>query len=129
MLRSVEFKSTFANDWQFTAGGDPIAPGARELADVIVRELSSRMRIVEPVEQHSYYGWAFAVEFAGCRFDNVINPGNQRCYLTVRLCWQWLRALLLQHPQQRFEEYCKVLSAVLGAIPQLSNVTWQEYKH
>jgi hypothetical protein len=86
------------------------------------------VNVITPVEQHSYYGWAFDVRFGGCRFVNVINPAGDVCYLTVKLCSYWLRALLLQRPQQRFDEYGAVLNEALLAIPQVSGVEWQEYR-
>lgn len=125
MFRVVEFQSTFANEWRFDAHDNPIMPGARELADAIVRELGKRVNVITPVEQHSYYGWAFDVKFKGCRFVNVLNPADTVCYLTVRLCWHWLRAFLLQRPRRRFDEYCVILGEALAEIPQVSGVAWQ----
>jgi hypothetical protein len=128
MLRAVEFRSGFANDWQFDADGNPVAPGARELADAIAGELEKHADVVVPVEQHSYYGWAFETRFAGCRFINVLNPGDKRCYFTVELCWCWVRALLLQRPRHRFDAYCAVLEKSLAAIPRVSDVVWESLR-
>ena len=125
MFRTVEFLSTFASEWQFDASGNPVAPGARELADAIANKLGKRMNVVLPVELHSYFGWAFEVAFGGCRFINVLNPGNENCYFTIKLCWYGLRTLLLQRLRRKFDEYCIILENVLAEIPPVSSVVWK----
>jgi hypothetical protein len=126
MFRTLEFRSTFPSQWRFDASENPSEPGARELADAIAYQLAQRTMLIRPVELHSYYGWAFDVRFAGCRFVNVLTPAEERCYLTVQLCWYRLRALLLQRPRQRFDEYSVILGKALAAIPQVSEVVWQQ---
>ncbi len=128
MFRTAEFRSTFANNWQFDENENPIAPGVRELADTIARELESRANVVSLIEQHSYYAWSFEAKFAGCRFVNVLNPGDEACYLTVQLCWYGARVLLLQRPRKRFDTYCSILEASLAAIQGVSDVVWQPYR-
>jgi hypothetical protein len=125
MYRTLEFGSTFPNEWKFDANEAPVAPGAKELADAIARELSKYVKEVTPVSQHSYFGWAFDVNFAGWWFFNVLNPADARCYLTIHLPWCWLRGLTLQRPRQRFDEYCRSLEQALMAIPQVSEIVWQ----
>jgi hypothetical protein len=128
MYRTVQFESTFANEWRFDANEFPVAPGARDLAEAIVGELGKRVSGISAVEQHSFYGWAFEARYAGCRFINVVNPAEPVCYLTIHLCWYWLRAVLLQRPRRVYDEYCVVVSEALAAIPQVSGVRWEGYR-
>lgn len=129
MYRTAEFTSSFPNEWVFDANENPIAPGARELAEAFAIELRRRVESTMPIGQRDYYGWEFVARFDGCRFLNVLNPVDDTCYLTVQLLWQWLRALLLQRPHATFERYCQVVSDTLAAIPQVSAVQWQGYRH
>jgi hypothetical protein len=41
MFRTVEFRSTFPDEWQFDASQNPISPGARDLALAIEQELEN----------------------------------------------------------------------------------------
>jgi hypothetical protein len=128
MFRTVVFHHTFENEWRFDDHNTAVAPGARDLAEGVARELGKSVNVITPVEQHSYYGWAFEVKFAGCRFVNVLNPADEECYLTVQLCWYWLHAFLRRRPRPRFEAYCLILEQALVAIPQISGVVWENYR-
>ncbi|HJY77138.1 MAG TPA: hypothetical protein VKE95_10925 [Burkholderiales bacterium] len=128
MYRTVEFKSTFTNDWHFDANGNALAPGARKLAETIVARLQPRLDATTDIEQHSYYGWAFRATYSGHFFYNVLNPASDLCFLTVQCPWQWFRTLLLRRPPNRLERYCNVVSDALSEIPEVSGVSWQEYR-
>jgi hypothetical protein len=125
--RAVEFKSTFPNEWTFNESGSPVAPGARELAEVIVSGLRSRPSSITPVEQHEYYGWAFATVFDRSRFYNVLNPVDADCCLTVSMDWYILKSLLLMRPRDSFDQYCGIISETLQQIPEVSEVKWEPY--
>jgi hypothetical protein len=124
MIRTVKFKSSFVNEWRFDASGNPVAPGARELADRIASKIAERASVVRPIRQHSYYGWAFDVRYDNCRFINVLNPASDENYLSIKLGFYWLRWLLTRHSRQKLDEYCLVVKQALAAIPQISNVVW-----
>ena len=124
MYRAVQFFSTFPNEWRGDEEGNSLGPGARELADVIVQGLGPSMKVVIPVHQHKDYGWGWDAEFEGVRFDNVLNPIDSECYLTVHIGWYGLRWLLGQNPGVKLERYCGQLTEVLGRIPQVSKVRW-----
>lgn len=124
MYRTVTFKSTFPNQWQFDHAGNAVAPGARELAEAIVASLRSRVESTTAIEQHSYFGWGFEVTFENRRFCNVVNPAGDEACLTVQFPWQWVWELLLRRPKKTFDRYCDVLADSLAAIPQVSAINW-----
>jgi hypothetical protein len=128
MYRTVEFKHTFPDEWVFDENENPIAPGARELANAVVSGLSARISNVSRVQQHSFYGWGFDVEFEGSTFYNVVNPADEKCYLTVQMLGYWLKWLLRKRPRDSFERYSTVLTEVLRDIPALSGINWQQYR-
>ena len=127
MYRTVAFKSTFPNEWTFNENECPVAPGARELAEVIVSSLRSRLSSVTSVEQHEYYGWGFATVLDRSRFYNVLNPVDDDCYLTVSMDWYSLKSLLLMRPHVSFDQYCSIISETLQKIPEVSDVKWEPY--
>lgn len=126
MYRTVEFDSTFPNEWRADEDGNTLGPGARELAEAIVHEIGPSMRVCLALEQHKDYGWRWDVEFEGVRFVNVLNPVDKDCYLTVELGWYPVRWLLGQKPGKRLQRYCAQLTEALGHVPQVSNVRWGE---
>jgi hypothetical protein len=125
MYRTVRFASSFENEWKFDAKGDPIAPGARALANAVASELGRQEDSITHVAQWSFYGWAFAAKVRGCWFINVLNPTDKVCYLTVHLRKFWFHALTLRHPWRRLRAYCAILEKSLTGIPQVSEVIWE----
>src|SRR5438874_28096 len=101
MYRTLTFRSIFPNEWRFDSQGNPVSPGARELADHIVAQLRKRLRNVTDVSQHSFYGWGFRGEFDRTLFYHVLNPGDEM-YLTVNYGHYGLDWLLMKRPGRRF---------------------------
>jgi hypothetical protein len=128
MYRTAEFNSTFSNEWVFDGDGNPLAPGARDLAEAIASNLRGRVSSVTAIEQHEYYGWGFAAIFDGSTFYNVLNPVDVDCYLTVSMNWYGLKSLLLRRPRASFDRYCAALRGALNDIPQVSVVKWQAFR-
>lgn len=128
MYCTVQFNSTFPNEWVFDANDNPAAPGARDLAEEIAAKLRGRASSVTAVDQHEYYGWGFEAVFEGSTFYNVLNPVDADCYLTVSMNWYALKALLLKRPRASFDRYRAVLSDVLNSISQVSGIQWQAYR-
>src|SRR5690242_3760548 len=119
MYRTVQFVSSYPNEWSFNDKGDPLAPGARDLAEAIVTELRGHLPLVTMVEQHEYYGWGFHATCEGSRFYNVLNPADQ-CYLTVTMRAYYTKALLLRRPRRTFDRYCAILTSALQELPKVS---------
>lgn len=128
MQHTIEFNSSFANNWQFNAQGAPVSPGARELADVIVDRLKAKGVTTKPVNLHSYYGWAFVSELDGITFFHVLNPVDVTCFLTISLDRYWLKWLMLKQPKKTLLSYCDLLRQVLSEIPQISSIKMAEVK-
>lgn len=55
------FEADFPDDGEFTAGGDIVRPGGRNVALALSEALRERGFAVTSPEQHSFYGWAFGV--------------------------------------------------------------------
>ena len=127
MYRTVIFNSAFPNEWKFDEYDIPTAPGARELAELIASKLRLHVRSVSAVDQHEYYGWAFAATTEYATFYNVLNPVDE-CYLTVSMDWYATKALLLQRPREKFDRYCEALTDALGEIAEVSNIQWEDYR-
>jgi hypothetical protein len=127
MYRTVVFISTFPNEWTFDENDNPLAPGARQLADTIAAKLLSQVVSVSEVHQHEYYGWEFDVLTENGTFVHVLNPGD-RCYLTISMRWHWLKAILLKQPRQVFERYCEFLTETLQFIPEISRIEWDDFR-
>jgi hypothetical protein len=127
MHRTLELTSHFPNEWVFDENENPVAPGARELAEAIVSNLRARASSVTEVDQHEHYGWTFDVVFEGSTFSNVVNPVDEVDYLTVSMDGYRLKALLLERPRATFDRYCAVLHDALNAISEVSNLRWQPY--
>lgn len=128
MYRTVVFKSAYPDEWKFDEKGNPLAPGARELADNFVGTLANHVSSVSPVEQHSYYGWRFVAKHNGCTFHNVMNPVGDECYMTLSMSWYWLKAVLGRKPWMAFDRYCGVLDQVLHSLTKVSNPVWEQYR-
>lgn len=124
MYRTVEFCSTFPNEWRSDEEGTPIGPGARELADAIVSVLVDPVRVTSAVEQHKDYGWGWTTEFEGVRFDNVLNPVAEDCYLTVHPHGYLLRWVTGRGPRANLDRYSSRLTEALAKVPQVSRVKW-----
>ncbi len=121
MYRTLQFRSSWRNEWAFDRHENPVSPGARGLADALVTELRKQLRQVTEVSQHSFYGWGFTTEFDHSMFDHVLNPVDQ-VYLTVEYRRFWLHWLLLRRPGKRFDEYFSLLTDSLKRIPGVSDV-------
>jgi len=121
MYRTLQFRSSWPNEWAFDPRKNPVSPGARALADALVTELRKQLRQVTDVSQHSFYGWRFTTEFDHSMFDHVLNPADQ-VYLTAEYRQFWLHWLLLRHPGKRFDEYFTLLTDSLKRMNGVSNV-------
>jgi len=55
------FETDVPDDGEFTAGGDIVRPGGRNVALALTEALRERGFAVTAPEQHSSYGWAFSV--------------------------------------------------------------------
>jgi hypothetical protein len=126
MFRTVEFDSTFANEWVFDEHKSPVRPGSRALAEEIADRLRPLVSAVGPIHQHSYYGWTFDAELCGCSFNNVLNPADRTSYFTIELRWYWLRFLLIQRPRHAVDAYCDTLARALSEIPQITAIRWHD---
>ena len=120
MYRTLQFRSGWPNEWVFDSHGDPIAPGARELADSLVAELRKRMPLTA-VCQHRFYGWGFRAELEGAKFYHVLNPADE-AYLTIRYERYWLDCLLMKRGGRRFDRYTALLTEVLSGMPKIADV-------
>ncbi len=69
------------------------------------------------------------MRFGGRRFYNVLNPVDDQCYLTIEFSLQWFWALMGCRPQNTFDSYCHALTEALAEIPQMSSITWADYRH
>ena len=127
MYRTVEFKSTFPNEWAFDKKENPIAPGARALAEAIAAKLRERLSSVTSIKQHEYYGWGFEATCDGSTFYNVLNPADE-CYLTVSMDWYGLKTMFFRRPRICFDRYCAILGESLRDIPDVSDVEWHAYR-
>jgi hypothetical protein len=121
MYRTLRFHSAWPNEWVFDALENPVAPGARALAECIVVELRKQLPSATDVFQHSFYGWAFRTEFEHAGFYHVLNPVND-AYLTVDYERYWLDCLLMKRPNRRFDRYLSLLTDVLNGTPKVSDV-------
>lgn len=124
MYRTLEFRSALRNEWQFGERGNPTAPGSRELVDRLIRELGRRIPILTPVEQHSYYGWAFTTRLDRCTFQNVLNPGIDTCFLAISIELYWLSVLLRRRPKRALDRYVRILDEALRQIEVVSDLRW-----
>ncbi len=121
MHRTLQFRSSWPNEWVFDAHENPVSPGARGLVDALVTELRKHLRQVTEVSHHSFYGWGFTTEFDHSLFYQVLNPADE-VYLTVEYRQFWLHWLLLRRPRKRFDEYLSLLMDSLKRIPGVSEV-------
>ena len=123
MYRTLQFRSGWPCEWVFDAHENPVAPGARDLAEAIVQELKQDLPNTTEVSQHSYYGWSYETEYEGATFHQVINPTDE-VFLTVRYQGYWWHWLLLRGPHGRLERYCGLLAAAVRRVPGLSDLHW-----
>ena len=126
MQRTVEFRSAFANQWQFDEEGTPTAPGARELAEAIVAALQQRGVTTGSIHQHSNHGWGFETRFEELTFHNLVSPMEGEAAMVIETRSDLLNALMLRRPGRKFEGYCGVVGEALAQIPQVSDVQWEE---
>ncbi|HXT99571.1 MAG TPA: hypothetical protein VN903_01175 [Polyangia bacterium] len=125
MFRTVRFAYAGDLEWTFDENGDPVLPGGKALTLDIATALASAAGPVPDVDQHSYYGWAFAWRSGNGSFFHVLNAGDDEVYLTVDMWAAFLKRLLLQRPAAAFDRHCARLETVLAAIPGVSNVRWE----
>jgi hypothetical protein len=125
MHRTLVFDSSWKNEWKFNSDDNPIAPGAKELAQEIVKVLKRKVSGISDVSQHSHYGWGFSTEFDDVSFYQVLNPVDA-VYLTVKMESYFLKVLLLQRPKASFERYCVFLEEALGEVQGISNLRWEQ---
>jgi len=123
MYRTLVFDSTWGNECVFSEQGDPMAPGARPLAEAIASGISSRGVAVGPVEQHSYHGWGFQVWFQRCGFFVILNPVKE-CYLTISLQRRLLLWLTGRRPGFAFRAFGSLVESVLRTLDGVSGVRW-----
>ena len=121
MYRTLKLQSSWSNEWVFDEHENPIAPGARELADGIAAELERQLECVTDVSQHSFYGWGFTTQFDHASFYHVLNPSDP-VYLTIGYRNYWLDWLLLRRPLERFDRYMSLLIGVVKNMPKVTDV-------
>jgi hypothetical protein len=129
VYRTAVFRSDHPNEWQFDEHENPMSPGSRQLAENIVAMLGPCVAETTPVEQHSFYGWAFCANLDGFTFDNVLSPGDGECYLTILLRGYWLKKLLMRRPREAFDRYCELVNRVLNDTPGFSDIIWEDYRN
>ena len=124
MYRSVRFRSTIPAPW----GDGFVLPESRVGTDRIAEALAGRVSTVSSVEQHESYGWGFWTRFDGCTFDNVVNPLPEECYLTVSMNSYLLRWITFRKPRRTFDCYCDALEEALRTMPEVSDITRENYR-
>ena len=125
MHRTLVFDSSWENEWQFDSNGDAVAPGAKALAEEVVRVLKEIVSDISEVSQHSYYGWGFSTRFEDASFYQVLSP-VENVYLTVTMDSYFIKVLLLQRPQALLERYCVLLEKTLSEVQDISNLRWEQ---
>lgn len=93
--RSVRFKSSIPDVWQFDDNGDIVTPGSRELAERIVVAIREQGVETKPIYQYEYFGWEFLTKFDRATFENVLNPGDE-CYFGIGMDWYLVNLFLLR---------------------------------
>jgi hypothetical protein len=122
--RVVEFIYAGPNEWKFDGNGDPVAPGARDLAESLRRQLTERQVSASQIEQHGFYGWGFNTQFKRHAYYNVLNPADRECYLSISMNWFLLQAMLLRSPHAHFDCYCETVELALQSLPMVSGIAW-----
>lgn len=123
MYRKVRFRSTIPAPW----GDGDVLPESSKGTERVAQALAPRVSHVSAVEQHNFYGWGFWSKFEGCTFDNVINPVDDDCFMTISMPAYLVRQLTFRRPRRTFDSYCQALDEALRTITEVSAIEWRDY--